>query len=38
VIDDHKPLMTKAQYLAFQEGVFKPEVYDGELGTSKVSE
>jgi amidohydrolase len=36
VIDDYTPLMTKAQYLAFQEGVFKTEVYDGESGTSEV--
>lgn len=37
VIENHKPLMSKQEYLAFQEGVFKTEVFDGESGTSEVS-
>ncbi len=37
VIENHKPLMSKTEYLAFQEGVFKTEMYDGEMGESKVN-
>ncbi|MBS12231.1 MAG: amidohydrolase [Gemmatimonadetes bacterium] len=36
VMENHDPLMSKEEYLAFQEGVFRTEVYDGETGTSEV--
>ena len=35
VIENHSPLMSKEAYLAFQEGVFRTEVYDGETGGSE---
>ena len=37
VIENHKPLMTKKEYLEFQEGVFRTEAYDGETGTSDIT-
>jgi amidohydrolase len=37
VIENHKPLMTKKEYLDFQAGVFKTEKYDGETGESEVT-
>lgn len=37
VIENHKPLMTRKEYLAFQEGVFSTEVYDGETGTAEIT-
>ena len=34
VVENHKPLMTKEAYLAFQEEILRKETYDGEAGTS----
>ena len=34
VIENHKPLMTKQAYLAYQDEISGKEVYDGETGTS----
>jgi amidohydrolase len=36
VIEKHIPQMSKTEYLAFQEGVFRTEIYDGESGESEV--
>jgi hypothetical protein len=34
VIENHKPLMTKQAYLAYQDEIPGMEIYDGETGTS----
>ena len=34
----HKPLMTKAAYLEFQDQILRRELYDGETGTSEEQE
>jgi amidohydrolase len=31
----HKPIMTKEQYLAYQNRIFQKEIFDGESGTSE---
>ena len=33
--DKHKPIMSKAAYLAFQDDIFRKEVFDGDTGTSE---
>ena len=33
----HKPLMSKAEYLSYQNRIFQKELYDGEAGTSTES-
>ena len=37
ILADYRPAMSKAEYLAFQEGVFKTEVYNGEAGKGEVT-
>jgi hypothetical protein len=31
----HKPIMSKAEYLSYQMRIFQKEIFDGENGTSK---
>jgi hypothetical protein len=33
----HKPIMTKEEYLSYQNRIFQKEVFDGESGTSEKS-
>lgn len=35
IIENHTPAMTKEEYLEFQSGLFRTEVFDGETGKSK---
>ena len=35
ILKDHKPAMTKAGYLAFQDRMYKTELYDGQANSSK---
>ena len=37
IITRHKPLMSKQEYLAYQNRIFQKEIFDGETGTSKNS-
>ena len=34
----HKPIMSKAEYLSYQNRIFQKEIFDGESGASKKSE
>ena len=31
----HKPIMSKEEYLSYQNQIFQKEIFDGETGTSK---
>jgi len=31
----HKPIMSKAEYLSYQNKIFQNETFDGEAGTGK---
>jgi len=31
----HKPIMSKEEYLSYQNRIFQKEIFDGETGTSK---
>jgi metal-dependent amidase/aminoacylase/carboxypeptidase family protein len=33
--DQHKPIMSKDEYLAYQNRIFQKEIFDGEKGTSE---
>jgi amidohydrolase len=33
----HKPIMSKEEYLSYQNQIFRKEIYDGETGTGKTS-
>ena len=35
IVAQHKPIMTKEEYLAYQNNIFQKEIFDGEAGTSK---
>ncbi|MBW2408668.1 MAG: amidohydrolase [Deltaproteobacteria bacterium] len=35
IVAQHKPIMTKEEYLAYQNQIFQKESYDGEAGTSE---
>ena len=34
IIAQHKPIMSKAEYLSYQNRIFQKEIFDGEAGTS----
>ena len=35
IVAQHKPIMTKEEYLDYQNKIFQKEIYDGEAGTSE---
>jgi hypothetical protein len=35
IMTRHKPIMSKAEYLAYQNRIFQTEIFDGETSTSK---
>jgi len=38
IMAQHKPMMSKEEYLAYQNRVFQKEIYDGETGTTKLTD
>jgi hypothetical protein len=34
----HRPIMSKAEYLSYQNRIFQKEIFEGETATSKKSE
>ena len=38
IMAQHKPIMSKEEYLAYQNRIFQKEIFDGETGTGKKSE